>query len=295
SPATRDPHPETRPPPSETRAPSPDTRPFERFLLYWSAAAVLSSLATPGREVGQLPFLLAPLALAAGIAFSRWLASGPWAELRAGLPPTLLALPAFVYVLFVLQAATSHAAPASRGLGLSESIILVLFLAGGGALLGFAAWWCGRSTTVYLAICGLFFGFFFALHSLTRVDYGNGDEYLLGAVSSSQAPALAQEIARVAPALNGRVSIDPSLTEPLAWYTRDNLFVRIEPANRASVGAVRPVDQTSLSTFQTLLANTEISRAWYPSSNDPEAIIRWLLYRQAWGPVNRTTAQFLVK
>ena len=135
----------------------------------------------------------------------------------------------------------------------------------------------------------------FALHSLARVGFGGGDEFLLGPISTVNAPALAQEIARVSPSLRGVVSIDPALSAPLAWYTRGNAIVRFQPPTAASAAIVQTTDKPSPSGFDALIAESEIARTWYPPGIDLGGALRWVLYRQAWGPVRSTTAQFLLK
>lgn len=265
-------------------------RPFERFLLYWLGAGLIFILIATRREMGQLLLLLVPLALLSGIAVSRWLSTAVWNDLRPARLPALLAVPAFVYVLFVLQASVDQ-----QGLAANQAIAALLLFGGGLALITLGAIWAQHSAPAFLAAWGLAFGLLFALHSLTHVGFQSGDEYLLGPVATVNAPALAHEIDRVAPTLSGPTSIDPSLAQPLGWYTRGHPAVRIGLPSRASGGIVQPVDQTVPPAFQTLIAGNPIARSWYPSTLDAAKMLRWLLYRQAWGRVSTTSARVLLK
>jgi 4-amino-4-deoxy-L-arabinose transferase-like glycosyltransferase len=263
---------------------------FERFLLYWTAAALLFALIAPNREMGQLPMLLVPLALLAGIGVAHWLSLGTWQDLRNAALPALLAAAAFVYVLFVLESSTIQMA-----LPNDQVAVLVILLIGGVALLVLGVVWAGRSAPAFLTLCGLILGIAFALHTLTRVGFSAGDEFLLGPVASQNAPAFGQEVARVGPSLDGPVSLAPALTEPIAWYARQYPGVLIEAGNSTSGGVVQPVDQAAQASFQPLIASNEVARSWYPATIDFEGIVRWLLYRQAWNPVQSTKAEFLIK
>lgn len=263
---------------------------FERWLFYWIAGALLFALVAPNREMGQLPMLLVPLAFAAGIAVARWLALGVWSDLRTAALPALIAFAAFVYVLFVLESSTVQMA-----LPNDQVIALVVLLVGGIALLILGAVWAGDSAPAFLTLCGLCLGLAFALHGLADAGFRVGDEFLLGPTASLDASAFGQEVTRVGPSLSGPVSLAPELAQPLAWYTRAYPGVIIEEANGTSGGVVQSVDQAMPALFQPLIASNEVARSWYPASVDFEGIVRWLLYRQAWGQTQPTRAEFLIK
>jgi len=263
---------------------------FDRWLLYWIAGALLFVLLAPNREMGQLPMLLVPLALAAGVAVARGLARSVWGDLRIAALPALIALAAFVYVLFMLESSTVQ-----MTLPNEQVIALIVLLAGGVGLLILGAVWAGGSAPTYLTVWGLVFGFAFALHALTTVGFGAGDEFLLGPVAAQDAPAFGQEVTRIGPSLSGPVSLTPNLAQPLNWYTRAYPGVIVEPGNGTSGGIVQSVDQATPAGFQPLIASNEVARAWYPASIDFEGIVRWLLYRQAWGQARPTRAEFLIK
>jgi len=261
----------------------------ERLLLYWSGGALLFLLVASNKGAGQLPALLVPLALVAGLSCSRWLVTAQPDLLRTALIPLLLAFPALVYVLFVVESATTQAA-----LSLGQEWALGFLFLGGAGLIVLGAVWTRESVPAYLVLCGLAAGTVFGLHTLARVGLGGGDEFLVGPVATANAVALGDEIANLAPSLKGAVSVSPSLSAPLAWYTRGAPGVQIEQAARASAAVVEPVGQVIPAGFQPLVPASEIARSWYPTSIDLGGILRWLLYRQAWQSVRASTAQLLV-
>jgi hypothetical protein len=52
------------------------------------------------------------------------------------------------------------------------------------------------------------------------VGFQPGDEFLLGPVSTSGAPALGDGLAQIASQVRGNISLDPALSSPMSWYTR---------------------------------------------------------------------------
>jgi hypothetical protein len=262
----------------------------ELLLLYWISGALIFVVAVSRRDAGQLVVLLVPLALAAGMQSSRWLMTARRHLLRAAVAPVLLAFPAFVYVLFVLESATTQA-----NLSAGQTLSIAFLILAGIGLLGLGALWSRSAAPAFITLCCFAVGLVFALHSLARVGFRSGDEFVLGPVATVNAPALAQEIARVAPSLNGIVSVDPAQSTPLAWYTRANTAVRFQPPSAASAAIVQAADKPPPPGFDTLISGSEIARSWYPADIDLGGALRWLLYRQAWGPARSTNAQFLLK
>ena len=155
--------------------------------------------------------------------------------------------------------------------------------------------WARESGPAYLTACALIAGSVFALHTLTRVGYQTGDEFLLGPVATAGAPALGSGLAQIAAQMPGTISVDPSLASPLSWYTRGNTSIRSQGPTATSMAIVQPVDLPGVIGFTTLVPRNEITRAWYPTGINPAGMLRWLLYRQAWGPVSSTAVQVLVR
>jgi len=261
----------------------------ERFLLYWGCAALGFALVASRRDTGQLPAVIAPLALltAAGAGL---LALARWDLIRQAIAPSLLAVPAFTYVLFVFESTTALT-PLAPG----QQVALALLTSGGIGLLGLGAIWSRESAPAYLTVCGLVAGTAFAIHTLTRVGFLTGDEFLLGPVATAGAPALGDGLAQIAAQVRGTISVDPSLAAPLSWYTRGNPAVRIQAPAATSAAAVQPVDLPGVNGFSPLVSRNEIVRAWYPTGINPDRMLRWLLYRQAWQPVSSTAVQVLVR
>ena len=251
----------------------------ERLLVYWTIGALLFVLVASNRNAGQLPALLIPLALISAICCSRWLTTAQASLLRSALLPLLLAFPAMVYVLFVVESATTQST-----LTFGQAWALAFLFAGGAGLIVLGAVWTRESLPAYAVICALIVGTVFGLHTLARVSLGNGDEFLLGPVATPNAVALGEEIAGLTPSLKGAVSLSPQLAAPLAWYTREAASVRIQQPSRASAAAVLSVDQAAPSGFQALVPSTEIARAWYPTAFDFGGVLRWLLYRRRGNP-----------
>ena len=263
---------------------------FERFLLYWTVGALIFVLIVPQREMGQIVLLLVPLALAAGVGLTRLLSRADRHELQPALLPGLLALPILVYVFFTVEQSTQPA-----GLQTNDVLALVLLLIGGVALLSLGAVWSQRSGPSLLAACALVVGLAFAVHTLAGVGFRTGDEFLLGPVATPDARGLAEEIGPVSLTLPGPTSLSPSLAEPLRWYTRNELAVRVEEANRSSGGVVQPAGDAAPPSFQTVVGSSEVARSWYPAGVDVGGIVRWVLYRQAWGHVDGTLARFMIQ
>jgi hypothetical protein len=262
----------------------------ERLLLYWGCASLAFSLIAARRDSGQLAGLIIPLTLLAAIGAARLLGAARWDLIRQAIAPSLLALPAFVYVLFVLQT-TAAQAP----LDTSQQLALALLFIGGIGLVVLGAIWARESGPAYLTACGLIAGTAFALHTLTRVGYQTGDEFLLGPVATAGAPALGSALEQVAVQTPGTISLDPSLASPLSWYTRGNASIRNQTPTATSAAIVQPVDLPGVIGFTMLVPRNEITRAWYPTGINPAGMLRWLLYRQAWGPVRSTAVQVLVR
>jgi Dolichyl-phosphate-mannose-protein mannosyltransferase len=262
----------------------------ERFVLYWGCAALVFALVAVQREAGQLPALIAALCLLTAVATVELLGLARWDLLRQAVAPSLLAIPAFVYVLFVFESTTVQT-PLSG----SQQLAMALLVAGGAGLIVLGAMWARESAPAYLAICALVVGTFFAIHTLTRVGFQAGDEFLLGPVATAGAPALGSGLAQIATQVRGNIGVDPSLSPPMAWYTRGNPAIRIQSPTPTSAAAVTPVNSPGMIGFTSLVPENEIVRAWYPDSINLTGILRWLLYRQAWGPVRSTAAQVLVR
>ena len=262
----------------------------ERFLLYWLIGALLFNLLTLQPEMGQLVLLIAALALIAGRGFDRWLSRAVWDELRSAFLPAMVAIPPLVYVLFVLETATHP-----NGISGNQSIALILLFLGALVLLTLGAVWSRGSITAFAGACGLLFGLAFALHAMTAVGFGTGDEFLVGPTATLEARGLGDEVVRIVPNLNGRISLAQSLADPMLWYTRAaGDAVQVEPANRASGGILQPANQPVPPSFRALITNNEIEHSWYPGTFDAGGILRWILYRQAWGHVEQTSVTFLV-
>jgi dolichyl-phosphate-mannose-protein mannosyltransferase len=262
----------------------------ERFLLYWAAAALLFSLVVSRQEAGQLPLAIVPLTILAAIAAVRCLGRVRWGLLQQTIAPSLLAFPAFVYVLFVLESTT-----ANTQLSAGQTVSLAFLFLGGLGLIAIAAYWARDAAPAYLTICGLVLATIFALHTTSRVGFALGDEFLLGSVATPQAPALGADLAGIAPNLSGVISVDPALASPLAWYSRGNTLVRFQTPSPAAAVIVQPVDAPQVPGYTAYIAQSETGRAWYPGRIDPSGVMRWLLYRQAWQQVRTTRVQVLVK
>jgi hypothetical protein len=261
----------------------------ERLLLYWSCAALGFALIAARRDAGQVAAVIAPLALLTAASAIRLLERGHWELLRQAIAPSLLALPAFIYVLFVFESTTVQSP-----LGTGQGLALALLSAGGAGLVVLGAVWSRESAPAYLTVCALVAGTVFALHTLTRVGFQTGDEFLLGPVATSGAPALGDGLAQIASQIRGTISIDPSLATPLSWYTRGNPAVRSQTPSATSAAVVLPVDQSGMIGFTTLVPRSEITHAWYPTAINLGGMLRWLLYRQAWTPVSSTAVQVQV-
>ncbi len=262
----------------------------ERLLIYWAAAALAFALLAKAREPGQLLLLVTPLALLTATGAAHALSLARWDLLRAAVAPTLLAIPAFVYVLFVLESTT-----VSTVIAPAQQFSLLLLFAGGAGLLGLGALWSHEAAPAYLTACGLLFGTIFALHTTSRAGFTIGDEFLLGPTSTVEAPALGQTLAMNARGLRGVISVDPSVATPLDWYTRGNTLVRDQTPVPASAIIVQPVDRSQPPGFAPLVPKTAIAQYWYPSGFDPEGVLKWLLYRQAWQHAAATNVQVLVR
>ncbi len=264
--------------------------PTERLLIYWSIAALAFVFVAQSREPGQLVLLVAALALLTAMGAVRLLSLARWDLLRAAIAPSLLAIPAFVYVLFVLESTT-----VSTLLSPPQQFSIALLFAGGMGLIGLGAVWSREAGPAYLALCGLLIGVVFALHTTTRAAFTVGDEFLLGPTSTAEASALGQTLAANAGGLKGVISVDPAYATPLDWYTRGNTLVRDQTPTPASAAIVQSVDLAGPPGFVPLISTSTIAQYWYPTSFDSEGVIKWLLYRQAWQRAATTSVQVLVR
>jgi hypothetical protein len=93
----------------------------------------------------------------------------------------------------------------------------------------------------------------------------------------SPAPAFGDGLAQIAAQVRGNISVDPSLSSLMAWYTRTNPLIRIQPPTPTSGAVVSAVNSPGMIGFKTLVPKNAIVRAWYPGSINLTGILRLLL------------------
>jgi hypothetical protein len=260
--------------------------PFERLLLVWVAVAVLTLAFLTQREGGQILILLLPLALLAGSLAESLARRLDWGNaLRCWpLAATLLLLVMASALLLTLWSSGQASGAEQALIFVFASAAVVVAL---GALTASRA--AGGAVTAVVAVLAVLF----SAHSALAVAFQDGDEPANDAVLLETQVQFRRTLDTLAGERAGIVVIDAGLHDELAWTLRDTPYLYGNSLEDATI-FVGPAGEAPPS-FTPVGGAWLISQRWYPDEVlKPRSMWKWLLYRDAFGPLETTSVQIYV-
>lgn len=258
-------------------------RPVDGLLLGWLAGGVALDLAMAVRQPATLLLPLLPLCLLGGLVLSRL--AQAFRDGCADLIDKLLAGGLLAALSFSLIAAGRSLTV--KLIGQTPELWFGAILASV-CLIGVIYRWeqDGAGTALYATLALALAAIVFDLHGAGALGFGQGDEFVTGQRTTAQGATLA----RLLVANGGGVStITDEALGPLAWYLRDT--VRSGGHGQArliAAGAAPPQG------FHLAGDPATVSRRWYPGSWRAARMVRWWVYREAWGDVRQVRVQLAV-
>ena len=266
----------------------------ERLAAIWATAGLLVAALWLHRDPGHVLVLIAPLALLGGIAtarvFDRRPAAGNESDAAPGWFPDhwrgpallMLLVPVLGYALVVVLkwANAGRIDPAdlrSVAIVLGAGIVAVVWL----------AWsrpppWPALVLGAWLLFGGL------TLHATTNAAFKGGSEILTGIRTVPEVESIVQQLDSTTPP-GAAVWIERRLWPSLAWPLRDRpvrLFVEVPPDGPA-VLAVRMDGVGRAAAPPNAVPVTE---RWAPATGSLVGWLRWWVFREPWGHVERIGA-----
>lgn len=258
------------------------------LLLLWAAGGLLLNLFMAARQPSDLLLSFLPLCLLGGVAIERL--SRLFVQPGAGIVDLVLAGGLLVAGGYYLVVGAAYTSPSPAGLRQSVSALQLWagVLLAVACLVGAAVRWSqdGRGTAGPVLAALLVLALLWDVHSTGSFAFAGGDEYLAGQRTTAEGRTLA----RLLVANGGGVSsvTDEALRE-LAWYLRDTL------AGGGRDGArIVPVGAQTPAGFHAAGTTAVLAQSWSPSSGDVTDMLRWWIYRGAWGPVHDVSGQLVV-
>lgn len=261
--------------------------PFERLLVVWTAAGLLLTLAALHHRPGEMLVAFLPLMLCAGL-FAAWAlpALGRFRPRESGLP-LLVAAVIGVYVALKLLTWADQS-----GLPNGDVAAMVVLLAVAAALVAWALWRSpGAAAGILVTGAWLLLGAHL-LHADAALVSAGGDEILWGGRALASRTVLVQGV-DAALDRGDQVAVQRNLAAALAWELRGRdvrTFVGRPPdAALVIAGSVTGVPAGYVMDGPVV----PVAVRWYPSSWDVTGMIRWLVYRQRWGPAQPLSGEVL--
>lgn len=258
--------------------------PFQRLLLVWAGGGLLLALAALHHRPGQMLVLGLPLMLLAAEATVTVLSGLPLLDWRRGGPALSAAAVIVTYLgLRALTWANEGTIPRPSAGGATMLAIvcagLVVFAvslspAGGRAAMLVAAVWLLLGPV--------------AVHGAAAAALRNGNEIMVGQRALPQRLALVTGI-EAALAKGQQVAVERGVAAALAWELRGrdvHVYTGLPP--RADVVVAGPVPPSGPGGAGTGAA-VAVEERWYPEDWDTVGVVRWLAFRQSWGPAARVT------
>jgi len=261
--------------------------PVSGLLLIWTLGGTALALFGTARQPSTLLLLTVALCLLGGIAVDRGVRALLGQRPRA---VDLLIAAAIVLALVYTGLRAGAVGVPSYSVGAPSRLLVVLgpvllfcFLValylrweylGNGALM---------PSAVVLGIAAIVWN----LHGASAVAFLRGDEFMTGVRTTREGVALA----RLLEAQGGGIGdVDSALQPDLGWYLRDTLAsgghggAKLIPAAGGVPAGYRAASQPAL-----------VARAWSPHTLSGAGMVRWWLYRQAWGSADDKTARLVVE
>lgn len=262
-------------------------RPILGLLLCWLAGGLLLDLAMASHTPSTLLIAFVPLCLLGGLAVDagvRQVASGP----VEGVDLLLAAGLTLAIVYSALRwAAVDVPVILAGGPSATSVIVGPLLIVAALALLYLRLGYAGPSALLPAgAVVGLF-ALVWSLHGAGALAFANGDEFLTGARTTRVGVTYARLLEQTS---GGVGTVDSAALRPLAWYLRDTLA----SGGHGGSQLVAASAQTPAG-FSDASQNALIARAWAPSSVSGAGMVRWWLYREAWGGTRDVDARLVVR
>jgi hypothetical protein len=133
----------------------------------------------------------------------------------------------------------------------------------------------------------------FSAHSALAVAFQEGDELANDAVLLETQVQFRQTLDTLAGERAGIVVIDDGLRDDLAWTLRDSPYLYGNSLEDATI-FVGPAGEAPPG-FTRVGGEWLITESWYPDEVlKPRSMWKWLLYRDAFGPLETTSVQIYV-
>lgn len=262
--------------------------PFERFLLIWTAIAVLSLALVTRREAAQLLILLLPLALLAGSLIERLAAELDWQAVVRSWPVSLAIVGLMAMAGFlVTEWSAGHA-------GAAERLLLVLAPIAAFGLL----WWArrrSRRNSGAIAIgAGALLALAFMMHSSFAVAFRDGAEFAVDARLQVRAERLRETLDALAVERDGTIVADADLRDELGWTLRDSPVVFGGSIEEGAVVLTR--SDTAPPGFVALDEVWRVAEGWYPDEVlAPRRMWQWLLHRRPYDDTDAVDVRIYVR
>jgi uncharacterized protein (TIGR03663 family) len=260
------------------------------FLLVWAGLAALTVGLATQREAGQTLALVLPLAMLAGVLAEEVVPSLDWGVLARWWPAVVAALVSLAIAALVTTEWSQG------GIEPWERFYLVLALGGAAVVLAACYSLLGRdAAAIGLTVAAAVSLAFLAHGSISLARDGGAAEFAVDVRTSDRIGQFHDSLREVAATRSGPLLVDPSLSQPLAWYLRDLPAVFAEPAEGAGT-IVTPADRPVVG-FTSVGDEWRLGESWYPVDLDILPLWRWLVYRQGYGNLNSmepVEAQILV-
>ena len=265
--------------------------PFDRLLLVWAAGGLFFTITALHHRPGQLLLLALPLMLLAARATVQALPSLASFRVReSGLLLLPVALVLGWLALQMVSWANAGGVPRNGALG---AIVLVAISAG---LVFWAVDLSPRAAPgVLVAGAWLLLGWL-GPHGAAAVAHRNGDEPLTGQRPVQQRAALVRGIDYVLDS-GYHLAIDRRLAAAMAWELRGRevqLYTGLPPQSDL---VVRVVEQprAPVADYVPSGVSAPVEERWYPSGWNTVGFIRWLVFRDRWGPSRTLTGEMLTR
>lgn len=262
--------------------------PFERLLVVWAGLGLLMSLGALHARPGQALVVALPcLLLAANLTVRTLPDIAKLRPVTTGLPLLPVGVIAVFLLLRSLEWADQRTIP-------HQDAVAALALIGVCVALGVLALYQSPAAARAAA---LVLGAWLALgwvdiHGAAAVSRRGGNEMLTGERPVAERTALVRIIEDRA-ASGSDVAVDRDLAAALAWELRGRdlrLFTGLPPASDTLVVLAAA---SATAGYEAVTGAIGVEERWYPSEWNTAGVLRWLVYREAWGPVDRVTGQVL--
>lgn len=261
--------------------------PALQLLLVWLAGGALLALLAASRTPSALLLLFVPCCLFGGVALERAVRALGDAPVE-GLDLLVGAAIAMAIIYSGLRFGSVDLTvyfgpPPSKLLVIIGPLLLLVFFA---AL--YLRWeQVGEGALVPAAVVLLLTALAWNAHGAASVAFLRGDEFITGERTTQEGAALA----RLLVANGGGVAdVDGSLLPPLGWYLRTTL--RSGGHGGAKLIAANGEIPAG---FHAVSIATLVARTWSPDVVSGGGMVRWWLYREAWGGTRDLSAQLVVE